>query len=156
MPAATLIDDRGQVVRMDSLRGKVLIVSFFSTTARAGSCTAIAGKFLYLQRHLAAGDYHLLQITRDPAYDSPQRLRAYARQFGADAGMWSFLTGDKKQIAALVRGLGAGPPRGAQEDEPLFVIDDRGFVAGMLPSGDWSPEDAIDLAQSLQGRGGRP
>jgi len=29
-------------------------------------------------------------------------------------------------------------------------------VAGMLPPGDWSPEDAIDLAQSLQGGAGRP
>jgi protein SCO1/2 len=157
MPAATLIDDRGQVVRLDSLRGKVLTVSFFSSsTAAAGSCTAIAGKFLYLQRHLPSNDYRLLQITRDPAHDSPQRLRAYASEYGAESSVWSFLTGDKKQIAALIRGLNATAPQGPQENEPLYVIDAQGYVAGMLPGGDWSPVDALELALSLQGRGGRP
>jgi protein SCO1/2 len=157
MPAVTLIDERGKVLRLDSLRGRVLIVSFFSTnTGAAGSCTAIAGKFLYLQRHLPSSGYHLLQITRDPARDSPQRLRAYASEYGAESSAWSFLTGDKKQIAALIRGLNATAPRGPQEDEPLFVIDAQGYVAGVLPGGDWSPEDALNLALGLQDRGGRP
>jgi len=105
---------------------------------------------------LPSSQYRLLQITRDPARDSPQRLRAYASQYGADARWWSFLTGDKRAIASLVRGLNATPARTGGQNEPLFVIDANGFVAAELPAGDWSPEDAINLATDVRDRSGRP
>lgn len=150
LPPVTLIDELGHVVRLDALHGKVLIVSFFSSGITPGSCTAVAGKFLYLQRQLSSADYRLLQITRDPAHDSPHRLATYARDFGADPSAWSFLTGDPRQITALAKALGVLKSRGSELDEPLFVIDGRGYVAGVLRDGDWSPEDALVLARSVK------
>jgi cytochrome oxidase Cu insertion factor (SCO1/SenC/PrrC family) len=149
LPPSMLIDQQGHVVRLDDLRGKTILVSFFSGSATAGSCTAVAGKFLYLQRHLPSHDFRLLQISRDPAHDSPQRLFKYAHDFGADPSVWSFLTGDPRQIAALARALGAAKRQGSELDEPLFVIDGKGRVAGELRTSDWSPEDALALAQSV-------
>jgi cytochrome oxidase Cu insertion factor (SCO1/SenC/PrrC family) len=150
LPAAMLIDERGQKIRLDAFAGKVLIVSFFSTNgAAASTCTAIAGKFLYLQRHLSSREFHLIQISRDPRHDSPQRLRAYAQDFGAISSAWSFLTGDARQIAGLARAMGALKTKGSSPDEPLFILDGYGRVAASLPAGDWSPDDAITLARTV-------
>ena len=149
LPSVLLIDEGGRVVKLDALRGKVLIVTFFSSDSTGSDCTAVAGKFLYLQRHLSKSDYRLLQITRDPAHDSPQRLAMYARQYGADPSIWSFLTGDPRQIAKLARALGAPKAKSASSDEPLIVIDRRGVIVGVLRDADWSPEDALALARSV-------
>lgn len=150
VPDVTLIDERGTIVPLSSLRGDVVLVSFFpSTDSPQGTCTAIAGKFLYLQRHLPASGYRLLEITRDPERDSPQRLQAYAKLFGSDPRVWSFLTGDRRQIEALARALGAPKRRRLEQDEPLLVLDAAGRLAGSLRSGDWSPEDALALAARI-------
>lgn len=150
LPAAVLIDESGHKVQLDAFRGKIVIVSFFSTNGAAASiCTAVAGKFLYLQRHLPAQGFHLVQISRDPTHDSPQRLRAYAQDFGANPSAWSFLTGDARQIAALARAMGAAQTKRSGLDEPLFVLDGSGRLAASLPAGDWSPDDALALARSV-------
>ena len=150
VPNITLIDERGTLVPLASMRGRVVLVSFFpSTDSAQGTCTAIAGKFLYLQRHLPPNGYRLLEITRDPERDSPQRLRSYAKLFGSDPRMWSFLTGDRRQIDLLARTLGAPKRRRVEQDEPLFVVDATGHLAGVLTASDWSPEDALDLATRI-------
>ena len=147
IPNVTLIDERGTLTPIAATRGRVVLISFFpSTGSSQGTCTAIAGKFLYLQRHLPADRYRLLEITRDPDRDSPQRLRAYAKLFGSDPRVWSFLTGDRRQIDLLARTLGASRRRKLEQDEPLYVVDATGHLAGVIKTSDWSPEDALALA----------
>lgn len=147
IPNVTLIDERGTLTPVAAMRGRVILISFFSSTdSPQGTCTAVAGKFLYLQRHLSADRYRLLEITRDPDRDSPQRLRAYAKLFGSDPRIWSFLTGDRRQIDLLSRTLGASRRRKLEQDEPLYVVDVSGHLAGVIKTSDWSPEDALTLA----------
>ncbi|HET9341327.1 MAG TPA: SCO family protein [Candidatus Eremiobacteraceae bacterium] len=151
IPNVTLIDERGVLTPLAALKGRVVLISFFSSTDSAqGTCTAVAGKFLYLQRHLPASGYRLLEITRDPERDSPQRLSAYAKLFASDPRLWSFLTGDRRQIDLLAKTLGASRRRKLEQDEPLFVIDATGHVAGVLKTSDWSPEDALALATHVR------
>ena len=150
IPNVTLIDERGTLTPMAAMRGRVVLISFFSSTdSTQGTCTAIAGKFLYLQRHLPADRYRLLEITRDPDRDSPQRLRGYAKLFGSDPRIWSFLTGDRRQIDVLSRTLGASRRRKLEQDEPLYVVDASGHLAGVIKTSDWSPEDALALATKV-------
>jgi cytochrome oxidase Cu insertion factor (SCO1/SenC/PrrC family) len=148
LPSILLIDERGHVVKLDQIRGKILIITFFSSDSVASNCTAVAGKFLYLQRHLPSSEYRLVQITRNPVHDSPQRLAKYARQYGADPSIWTFLTGDPREIGKLARALGA-PKARVGSDEPLVIIDQHGIVVGVLRDADWSPEDALALARSV-------
>lgn len=151
IPNVTLIDERGALTPLAATTGQVVLISFFSSTdSPQGTCTAVAGKFLYLQRHLPATGYRLFEITRDPERDSPQRLRAYAKLFGSDPRIWSFLTGDRRQIDLLARTLGASRRRKLEQDEPLFVIDASGHVGGVLKTADWSPEDALALAARVK------
>jgi protein SCO1/2 len=43
---------------------------------------------------------HLLSITIDPEYDTPERLQEYARQFKAGQH-WRFLTGKRADLVAV-------------------------------------------------------
>ena len=43
----------------------------------------------------------LVTLTTDPEFDTPEVLQKYATRFNAKADRWSFLTGSKKEIAAL-------------------------------------------------------
>ena len=147
IPNVTLIDERGRLTPIAAMRGRVILISFFSSTdSPQGTCTAIAGKFLYLQRHLPPTRFRLLEITRDPERDSPQRLSAYAKLFGSDPSVWSFLTGDRRHIDLLARTLGASRRRKLEQDEPLYVVDASSHLAGVIKTSDWSPEDALALA----------
>ena len=46
----------------------------------------------------------LVTLTTDPDFDSPAVLKKYAERFSADSNRWTFLTGTKKEIAALASG----------------------------------------------------
>jgi cytochrome oxidase Cu insertion factor (SCO1/SenC/PrrC family) len=43
----------------------------------------------------------LVTLTTDPGFDTPEVLKAYAARFEANPDRWMFLTGTKKEIAAL-------------------------------------------------------
>lgn len=148
LPAVTLVDQDGRYVRIDALGGRGALVSFVSTKlASVTFCPAVTAKFLYMQQHLPSPDYRLVQITRDPDSDTPQRLRQYAAQFGARPADWRFLTGNRLDIDRLIAALGAGSA--ANGYEKLYAVSGRGEILGILPSDDWSPTDALAWATTL-------
>jgi protein SCO1/2 len=57
--------------------------------------------------HRALGDrVDVVSVSIDPAYDTPERLAAFARAHGAEAPRWHFLTGDSGQVQeAVLRGF---------------------------------------------------
>ena len=70
-------------------------------------CPLVTGAFIALQRDVeAAGLGHkvvFMEITVDPGRDSPARLVAYSKEFGAD---WPLLTGTPTNLDALWKYLG--------------------------------------------------
>jgi cytochrome oxidase Cu insertion factor (SCO1/SenC/PrrC family) len=56
----------------------------------------------------------LLSVTLDPAYDTPKVLSDYAAFHHADPKIWTFATGDEKNIDSLLaRFPFTGKPRAA-------------------------------------------
>jgi len=49
----------------------------------------------------SGSDARLVTLTTDPGTDTPAVLKTYAARFGANPDRWMFLTGPKKEIAAL-------------------------------------------------------
>jgi len=144
LPHITLTDQNGARVSLDALGGRRTLLSFVSTRqASATFCPAVTAKFLYMQQHLANSDYRLVQITRDAAIDT----RRYADEFGAHSADWTFLTGDPAVISRLITVLSAGSASDGYEK--LYLVSGRGEVLGTLPAGDWSPDDALAWAASI-------
>ena len=100
-PPLALRDTSGGIVRLDELRGHVVVVSFLYTRC-TGACPIIAAKLGVLQRTLEARErVRFLTVTVDPAHDDAGALTAYARRFGADPGRWTFLRPDPDALASV-------------------------------------------------------
>ena len=107
--------------------------------------------------HVLAAEVGLMSVTVDPEGDTPERLRAYARSYGADPRRWVFLRGSSSDTYRL---LYAGfrqplsvdpkaPPEIRVTHSTRFVLVDkkggiRGFYDGL------SDEDNAALARDAR------
>jgi protein SCO1/2 len=133
-PRTFLVDAEGKSFDLATLRGKVVLVSFVYTTC-TGVCPATTQSLGRIQRQLKEAklwesSVAFVSITLDPARDTPEVLRRYAKLFGADAPGWHFLTGAPAEVGATMRAWGMWAktlPDGAI-DHPsrIFLLDRRG------------------------------
>jgi protein SCO1 len=102
----TLVNQLGDTVSLDSLRGRVAIIDFFFT--HCGSiCPILTRNMRHLQDALKLRDdtkgidttfVRFLSLTVDPAHDSVPVLKKYADHYGVNSDVWWLLTGTKKTI----------------------------------------------------------
>ena len=88
-----------------------------------------------------APEVELISITVDPAYDTPEVLREYAEQAGADPAKWKFLTGPIETVETTIReGFLQSltkEPSGAPLHSTRFVLVDReGWMRGFRDGND--------------------
>ena len=78
-----------------------VMVNFIFTTCTT-ICPVMTGVFAQVQKELGpeSGDVRMISISIDPQYDNPERLREYAKRFGAGP-QWQFLTGEPDDIIAV-------------------------------------------------------
>jgi len=136
-----------------ALQGRVWIADFVYTTCR-GPCPLLSADMASLQRRLPPS-VGLLSFTVDPDHDSPEVLAVYARRFGADPQRWFFLTGDRPELARLLRDgfqvasaedAAAGPGRNITHTTRFVLIDARGRLRGYFDGSDPAALDALVIA----------
>lgn len=103
VPAFELVDQHGATVTSDDLRGRVWVAGFIFTRCPT-VCPALTQRMWEVQHHSRAlGDaFRLVSISIDPAFDSPERLEAYARAHRASSRSWLFLTGPSDAVRRTV------------------------------------------------------
>lgn len=105
VPEFSLVERSGRRVARGDLLGKVWVVNFIYTKCTE-TCPTQSLQIARLQAEFAdARDLQLVSITVDPQNDTREVLAAYAERYGAAAERWWFLTGDKREIYCLARGL---------------------------------------------------
>jgi protein SCO1 len=106
---AELLDQNGAQVRFTSdIVGDRIIALNFIYTDCSTACPVVSAIFEKLQNQLGEKrrqDVRLVSLSINPATDTPERLKAYAAHFHAQSE-WSWLTGEKSQVDALLKGLG--------------------------------------------------
>ncbi len=92
----------------------------FIFTSCTTVCPVMSTSFAGLQSQLGADDARprFVSISIDPAYDTPERLRDYARRFDAGAG-WQFFTGRAEDIAAMQKAFDAYPGNNKMRHVPV-------------------------------------
>ena len=100
-----LTDERGAPFNEAALHGHVTIVSFLFTRCDT-ICPVTTMKMARLQDKTfdAGAQIKLASFSVDPAYDTPDRLAAYAQRYHADAARWRFVTGPAETMRRLVEG----------------------------------------------------
>jgi cytochrome oxidase Cu insertion factor (SCO1/SenC/PrrC family) len=97
----TLTNQNGQIVMLANLKGSVWVADIIFTRC-AGPCPRMTQQMKLLQDALPpTSRTRLVSLTTDPDFDTPEVLKTYATHFEADPDRWMFLTGTKKEIAAL-------------------------------------------------------
>lgn len=99
----SFLDQDGNTVTQEDVRGKVYVVEYFFTT-----CGTICPKMnKQMQRvhkaYKGNKNVNILSFTVDPKTDTVEQMKRYATQHGADASQWHFLTGNKDSLYRLAR-----------------------------------------------------
>lgn len=151
IPDLALVDQEGRPVHFyrDLVRGKVVMINFVFT-----SCTTICppmgatfGKVQQLLGDRAGRDVHLISVSVDPATDTPERMKAWGKKFGAGPG-WTLVTGERETVVQLLKALGVYTPN-LNDHTPLVL-------AGNDPRGEWTrayglaaPAKLVELLDGL-------
>jgi cytochrome oxidase Cu insertion factor (SCO1/SenC/PrrC family) len=122
----TLTNQEGNVTTLANLSNHVWIADIIFTRC-AGNCPIMSTQMKSLQDALpSSSQAKLVTLTTDPDYDTPSILNRYGERYGADFQRWTFLTGDKGELAGLATGslkLGSTPvpPPDRTNSVDLFV-----------------------------------
>jgi cytochrome oxidase Cu insertion factor (SCO1/SenC/PrrC family) len=141
-PAAgfSLTDQHGRQVRLSSLRGKVVLLTFLDPVC-VTDCPLIAQEFRQAGQLLGAGASHveLVAVNINPLYSGLAYTQAFTRQENlAGVPDWRYLTGSPDTLRQVYRGYGViseTAPGGAMlaHDDLAFVIDQAGHLREELP-----------------------
>jgi protein SCO1/2 len=106
IPEIPLISSSGAATSLAAYRGKYIVMAPFLSLCQ-DECPLVTGAFIALQRDVDAAGLSkkvvFMEVTVDPGRDTPTRLSAYSKEFGAD---WPMLTGTPTNLDALWKYLG--------------------------------------------------
>jgi protein SCO1/2 len=110
IPDLKVVTQDGKTVNFysDLIKGKVVAVNFVFTSCTT-VCPPLGAMFGKLQEQHAnriGKDEHLVSISIDPEVDTPERLKAWSKKFGARPG-WTLVTGKKDDIVRILKAMNA-------------------------------------------------
>jgi protein SCO1 len=164
VPDARFLDDRGNTRRLSGWRGQALAVSFIYTRCPLPNFCPLmdlhfkAVQTVVLREPDLRGRVRLLSVSFDPTHDQPQVLAARAKQLGADPAVWSYLTGERAEIARFASRFGVSiMPTDPETQEIVHnlrtaVIDADGRLTTILSGNEWTPPDLVAELRKAIGR----
>ena len=156
VPNASLIDETGKPVQLDSMKGSVTVYDFIFTNC-AATCPIMTNNMRALTPLVDKdAPVRFVSITVDPTRDTPAVLANYAKRVRNDP-RWTFLTGDRQTIIDLsVKGfkLAAGDPAPGGEallHSSRFVVADKtGIIRGYYDAMDGTaPAQVAKVVEQL-------
>ena len=153
LPEYHFTNQLGQAVSTAQFKGQALAITFlFTRCPFPNFCPLMANNFEGVQKKLLAlphapTNWHLLTISFDPEFDTPEVLRRYAEAHDADPARWTFATGALVDITAIGEqfGLAFWKEQAGIISHNLrtVVIDASGRVQKIFTGNDWQPEDLV-------------
>ena len=152
-----LTERSGRKITRKDLLGKPCVVCFIFTHCN-GPCIDVSGRMKSLQDwvKLQKLDVRLVSISVDPKRDTPEMLRRYSKNFGADKDLWWFLTGKQEQIFKVVRSTfgqqvyrvpGAKPGFEVFHTTAVMLVDPKGKIVAEYNAK--HPVSMVQLQQRL-------
>lgn len=129
-----LKDTEGRVVRLSSLRGKPLLISFIYTGCFSVCPTTTRTLKRAVESAMGAlgpDSFNVASIGFNVPFDTPDALRTFAIQQGVYFPNWLFLSPDAHTLDGLARDLGfsyAGSAGGFDHITQVTILDQQGRV----------------------------
>jgi protein SCO1/2 len=163
VPDAAFVDQAGAPLEITWLDGRVSVITFIYTRCPLPDfCPAIDSRFRALQDEIAKASgalarVRLLSVTIDPAFDTPDVLKAHATKLEARPETWRFVTAAPDAIAVFgrqfgldVRGTGSGPAD-IEHNLRTIILDRDRRVVEMLTGAQWTAADLIAKVRAAAG-----
>ena len=154
VPNQTFVNQDGQSVTLDSLRGSAVVVTFIYTSCPLPEfCPLMDRNFAKVQAKLKEQNNllkaHLLSVSFDPQIDTPPVLKKHADSLGADPRLWSFVTGDRDEIDKWASGFGVSISRATNDPRDIThnlrtaLLDRQGNLVQVYKGNEWTPEQIL-------------
>lgn len=155
-----VVTQLGRRTTLPMLAGARVVVIDFVYTSCTTFCPVVSAIMDRVGRSLderLGRDIVLITVTVDPIRDTPQRLAAYSSRFSSGQE-WYWVTGEKSDIAAVLKGLGAYSPN--PEDHPPLILvghptSGRWIRLNGIPDADAVTQRARALADEISGGGAK-
>lgn len=164
VPDAQFTDQNGRPRSFSDWRGQTIAVTFVYTRCPLPDfCPQMDRHFVAVQKALKddpalAARVHLVSVSFDPDYDTPEVLRAHAKKLGVDPTQWSYVTGSRESVDPFAAAFGVSIMR---DDKPLQeivhnlrtpVIDREGRLSEVLGGNEWTPQELLAAIRKADGR----
>jgi cytochrome oxidase Cu insertion factor (SCO1/SenC/PrrC family) len=155
LASVSMTDQAGTALSFAEFRGKTVVFSLFFTSCST-ICPREARALAEVQRRLPAGlkkRVHFVSLSVDPENDTPEAMRKFALENGADLGSWSFVRASATATRALARELaifeGPAPAQAAPSSHTTaaYLFDHAGRLRQRYAG---SPLDVPRLAQEIE------
>ncbi len=167
VPDFALLNQDGKSIGLHQYAGKALLVTFIYTRCPLPDyCPLMTHNFAEIEKSLAKSPAlyaktHLLCISFDPKFDTPEVLRNYARAFIADKGKqtfshWEFAAvteADKKSILDFFNVFYSEQDGQINHSMRTAIIASDGKVFRSYNDNTWKPADLLaDLNKLFSGQ----
>lgn len=169
IPDFSLVNQDGKPIRLSQYKGRGVALTFIYTRCpQPDQCTLMSTNFAAIEKQLQMekavyAKTHLLSITFDPQYDTPQVMRSYGASHSGRYSdevfeHWEFATGTAEQVKAVAEYFGVRSFKdSATGKEELIhslrtaVIDPHGKLVKLYRGNEWKPTAiAADLKSLVQ------
>ena len=163
VPNFTLRNQNNREIHFRDYRGKALLLTFIYTRCPVPEyCTLMSDNFAQIDRALGQDPElyektHLLSISIDPGYDTPEVLRSYGaahteRYEKETFAHWEFAGGTSEQVKKVAEyfGLTYFP----EKDQIIHalrtvIVSLDGKVSKIYTGNDWKPDEVVDEMKKL-------
>ncbi|HCU89181.1 MAG TPA: hypothetical protein DGR97_04520 [Gammaproteobacteria bacterium] len=138
-PDVTMIDHHGVTHRLydDLIKGHIILLNFMSigdegSLPVTAKLTQLATK---LGDNLTSGEVRMISISRDPTYDSPERLSQFAEEYSVPQN-WLFLTGTEqntRDLSLRMYRMPHGQTPGSRKVDIVFYGNGSAGLWGTFP-----------------------
>jgi protein SCO1/2 len=161
VPDIVFTDETGRERRLASYRGTFALITFIYTRCPLPDyCPRMNAHFAAIQRAvkdqpLLRKNLRLVSVSFDPDYDTPARLKAKAKEMGADPALWHFVTGPRERVDEFGATLGLSVLREGPNGQDIThnlrtaLLDRDGKLVKTYNGKDWSPEQVVGDLQAL-------
>lgn len=151
-PSFELTNQEDKTVQLKDFEGKrVLLTFFFTRCPMPNMCPLLSHKVAQIQERIpeeSKNQIALLSVSFDPEYDTPEVLKEYGLQYGADFSNWHFLTGPKEIIDRMTENANLFYEK---TNEGFFghnirtlVLGEKGQVLKAFNGTGWQVEAVLD------------
>jgi len=158
VPNFKLLNQSNRTIDLKQFRGKVVVMTFIYTRCPlADFCPRMSRNFAEIDKALQSDpelykNTHLLSVSFDPTYDTPEVLRSYGAAYTGNFTNetfqhWEFAAPSVADLSPMEQffdlGVTPGENGTLQHSLSTVVIGKDGKIVAFYPTNDWTPTQVL-------------